>query len=178
VVPFYFTARGPLPQTRFNCRKKKRLHPLPYNSSSFNSLALSIHNKQHHRSSSITHSHITLANFSFVNLVLIFRCSSSTTNPVYERSVNLLVLVCSLSSHRHSYHSFYLYLSLYRFIINNIFRPSYLNHTPTHHTRKLFSSINLVSISETVSPGTFLLSVPEQTIASCMVIMFLPRNTE
>ena len=124
VVPFYFTARGPLPQTRFNCRKKKRLHPLPYNSSSFNSLALSIHNKQHHRSSSITHSHITLANFSFVNLVLIFRCSSSTTNPVYERSVNLLVLVCSLSSHRHSYHSFYLYLSLYRFIINNIFRPS------------------------------------------------------
>jgi hypothetical protein len=51
------------------------------------------------------HTPITLANFSFVNLVFIFRCSSSTTNPVYERRVNLLVLVCSLcslSSHRHS----------------------------------------------------------------------------
>jgi hypothetical protein len=36
----------------------------------------------------------------------IFRCSSSTTNPVYERRVNLLVLVCSLSSHRHSYIGF------------------------------------------------------------------------
>jgi hypothetical protein len=33
----------------------------------------------------------------------IFRCSSSTTNPVYVRRVNSLVLVCSLSSHRHSY---------------------------------------------------------------------------
>jgi hypothetical protein len=41
--------------------------------------------------------------FSFVNLVFIFRCSSSLTNPVYERRVNSLVLVCSLSSHRHSY---------------------------------------------------------------------------
>ena len=30
-------------------------------------------------------------------------CSSSTTNPVYARSVNSLILVCSLSSHRHSY---------------------------------------------------------------------------
>jgi hypothetical protein len=44
--------------------------------------------------------------FSFVNLVFIFRCYSSTTNPVYERRVNLLVLVCSLSSHRHSYIGF------------------------------------------------------------------------
>jgi hypothetical protein len=43
----------------------------------------------------------TLANFSFVNLVFIFRCSSTTTNPVYERRVNLLVY--SLSLHRHSY---------------------------------------------------------------------------
>ncbi len=49
---------------------------------------------------------VTLANFSFVNLVFIFRCSSSTTNPVYERRVNLFVLVCSLSSHRHSYIGF------------------------------------------------------------------------
>jgi hypothetical protein len=29
--------------------------------------------------------------------------SCSTTNPVYVRRVNSLVLVCSLSSHRHSY---------------------------------------------------------------------------
>jgi hypothetical protein len=34
----------------------------------------------------------------------IFRCSSSTTNPVYERRVNLLV--CSLPLHRHSYIGF------------------------------------------------------------------------
>jgi hypothetical protein len=37
------------------------------------------------------------------NLVSIFRCSSSTTNPVYVSRVNSLVLVCSLSSHRYSY---------------------------------------------------------------------------
>ena len=43
------------------------------------------------------------ANFSSINLVSIFRCFSSTTNPVYARHVNSLVLVCSLSSHRHSY---------------------------------------------------------------------------
>ncbi len=36
-----------------------------------------------------------------VNLVSIFRCSSSKTNPVYGRRVNSFVLVCSLSSHRH-----------------------------------------------------------------------------
>ena len=43
----------------------------------------------------------------FVNLVFIFRCSSSTTNPVCARRINFLV--CSLSLHRHSYigcHSF------------------------------------------------------------------------
>jgi hypothetical protein len=33
----------------------------------------------------------------------LFRCSGSTTNPVYVRRVNSFVLVCSLSSHRHSY---------------------------------------------------------------------------
>jgi hypothetical protein len=37
---------------------------------------------------------------------------------VYVRRANSFVLVCSLSSHRHSYTSF-LWLSLYRFIINN-----------------------------------------------------------
>jgi hypothetical protein len=45
-------------------------------------------------------------NFSFVNLVFIFRCSSSTTNPVCEGRVNLLV--CSLPLHRHSYIGFIL----------------------------------------------------------------------
>ncbi len=48
----------------------------------------------------------TLVNFSFVNLVIICRCSSSTTNPVCERHVNLLV--CSLPLHRHSYMGFIL----------------------------------------------------------------------
>jgi hypothetical protein len=48
-------------------------------------------------------------NFSIVNLVFIFRCSSTTTNPVCERRVNLLVY--SLSLHRHSYVSFILALA-------------------------------------------------------------------
>jgi hypothetical protein len=47
----------------------------------------------------VSHSPFTLANFSFVNLVFIFRCSSSTTNPVCERRVNLLA--CSLPLHQH-----------------------------------------------------------------------------
>ncbi len=33
----------------------------------------------------ITHSPITLANFSSINLVFIFRCSSSPINPMYAR---------------------------------------------------------------------------------------------
>ncbi len=41
-----------------------------------------------------------------VSLVFIFRCSSTTTNPVCERRVNLLVY--SLSLHRHSYIGFIL----------------------------------------------------------------------
>ncbi len=41
-----------------------------------------------------------------VNLVFIFRCSSTTTNPVCEGRVNLLVY--SLSLHRHSYIGFIL----------------------------------------------------------------------
>ena len=36
----------------------------------------------------ITHSPITLANISFINLVSIFRCSSHPHNPVYERRVD------------------------------------------------------------------------------------------
>ncbi len=46
---------------------------------------------------------ITLANLSSINLVSIFRCSSSPSNPVYERHVDSSPLGFSLSSHRHSY---------------------------------------------------------------------------
>jgi hypothetical protein len=50
-----------------------------------------------------TYSPITLANISSINVVSIFRCSSSTNNPVYTRRVDSSTLVFSLSSHRHSY---------------------------------------------------------------------------
>jgi hypothetical protein len=49
-----------------------------------------------------TYSPITLANFSSINLVFIFRCSSSPTNPVCGRRVDSSTLFFSLSSHRHS----------------------------------------------------------------------------
>jgi hypothetical protein len=51
----------------------------------------------------ITHSPITLANLSPINLVSIFRCSSPPCNPVYSRRVDPSGLAFSLSSHRHSY---------------------------------------------------------------------------
>ncbi len=47
-----------------------------------------------------------IANFSIVNLVQIFRCFSTTTNPLCARRVNLFVY--SLSLHRHSYIGFIL----------------------------------------------------------------------
>ncbi len=50
-----------------------------------------------------SHSPITLANFSSINLVSIFRCSSSSSNPVYARHVDSSSLGFSLSSHRQSY---------------------------------------------------------------------------
>jgi hypothetical protein len=50
----------------------------------------------------ITHSPITLANISIINLVSIFRCSSPPRNPVYTRCVFPSVVYFSLSSHRHS----------------------------------------------------------------------------
>ncbi len=50
----------------------------------------------------ITHSPITLANLSSINLVSIFRCSSPPHNPVYVRRVDPQALALSLSSHRHS----------------------------------------------------------------------------
>jgi hypothetical protein len=48
----------------------------------------------------ITHSPITLANLSSINLVFKFRCSSSPSNPVYVRRVDPSTLACSPSSHR------------------------------------------------------------------------------
>ncbi len=50
-----------------------------------------------------TYSPITLTNISSINLVFVFRCSSSPSNPVYPRCVDFSDLVFSLSSHRHSY---------------------------------------------------------------------------
>jgi hypothetical protein len=44
-----------------------------------------------------------VANISSINVVFIFRCSSSTSYPVYVRRVDSSPLVFSLSSHRHSY---------------------------------------------------------------------------
>ncbi len=51
----------------------------------------------------ITHSPLTLANFSSINIVYIFRCSSLPRNSVYVRRVDPSDLVFILSSHRHSY---------------------------------------------------------------------------
>ena len=50
-----------------------------------------------------THPSITLVNFSSINLVSIFRYSSSSSNPVYARHVGSSSLGFSLSSHRESY---------------------------------------------------------------------------
>ncbi len=50
-----------------------------------------------------THTHPSLANISSINLVFVFRCSSSPSNPVYARRADFSALVFSLSSHRHSY---------------------------------------------------------------------------
>jgi hypothetical protein len=46
-----------------------------------------------------SHTPITLANISSINVVFIFRCSSSPTNPVYARRLDSSVLVCSLQVH-------------------------------------------------------------------------------
>ena len=51
-------------------------------------------------SNSHTHPSHSQTSPAFINLVSIFRCSSSKTNPVYVRRLNSLVLVCSLSSLR------------------------------------------------------------------------------
>ena len=48
-----------------------------------------------------SHSPITLASISSINVVSIFRCSSSKGNPVHARRVDSSALVFSLSSHRY-----------------------------------------------------------------------------
>ena len=46
---------------------------------------------------------ITLGNISSINLVFIFRCSSSPSNPVYVRRVDFSVLVFSHRTNTHTY---------------------------------------------------------------------------
>ena len=77
---------------------KMRKHPYQSGSFTYNS-------KYRRRTFSVTisHSPITLANLSPINLVSIFRCPSPPRNPVYTRRVDPSVLAFSLSSHRHSY---------------------------------------------------------------------------
>ena len=80
-----------------------------------------------------------------INLVFIFRCSSSPRNPVFTRRVDSLPLVFSLSSHRHSEIGFYLYFSLHRYIINKINNchgsPVYVRHVdPSVLTFRLSSN--------------------------------------
>ncbi len=66
-----------------------------------------VHNLDGAPIASKSHTHPSHSQTSlFVNLVFIFRSSSSTTNPVCERRVDLLV--CSLPLHRHSYIGFIL----------------------------------------------------------------------
>jgi hypothetical protein len=78
----------------------------------------------------ITYSPITFTNFVLINLVSIFRCSSSSCNPVHVRHVDSSTLVFSLSSHRYTFlrlfFSFHfthrckssIYLSFYRLVID------------------------------------------------------------
>jgi len=71
------------------------------------------------KSVTVTHSPITLANFSCINLVFIFRCSSSPCNPVYVRCVESSALV--LVFHHTDTHLLVLSLPLlYRFIIKKV----------------------------------------------------------
>ncbi len=81
---------------------------------------------------------ITLVNFSSVNLVFIFRCSSPPQNTVYPSCVDLSTLTFSLSSHRHLYNKSFLYLSIYRFITNknsdNNFKKCFLHSRRMTHT--------------------------------------------
>ena len=51
----------------------------------------------------LAYSPISLTGVSLVNLVSIFRCSSSAHNGVHPRSVDSLTFVYSLSSHRYPY---------------------------------------------------------------------------
>jgi hypothetical protein len=71
-----------------------------------------------------SHSPITLVNFSSINLVSIFRYSSSSSNPVYVRQVDSSPLGFSFSSHRQSYISLVFSSHFIDLIINK--RNSYI----------------------------------------------------
>ncbi len=74
-----------------------------------------------------TYSPITLGNISSINLVSIFRCSSSPSNPVYVRRVDFSDLVFSLSSYRLSYRSCS-QVSFSWFILNTFLRLFFTSH--------------------------------------------------
>ncbi len=90
----------PLPPSRFSSTAQNQGWPDSRYSSSF-TYQLKYRWVTYHFKN--TYSPITLANISSINVVSIFRCSSLPSNPVNVRRVNSLALVCSLSSHRHSY---------------------------------------------------------------------------
>jgi hypothetical protein len=111
------------------------------------------------------------ANISLINLVSLFRCSSSKTNTVYGRRINSFVLVCSLSSHRHFFIPliFGSCLSIHNKLNRHFFFPwllcstqlvrhSCVQHTPTSRLLTpfslLFSSLlGNSSRAEIPSPG-------------------------
>jgi hypothetical protein len=67
-------------------------------------------------------SRFIINNFSSINLIFIFRCSSSPCNPVYTRCVDSSPLVISLSSHRHSY------IGLIFILVLSIHNKNFCNH--------------------------------------------------
>jgi hypothetical protein len=82
-----------------------------------------------------TYSPITRTNISSIDLVSIFRCSSSPINPVYVRCVDFSDFVFSLSSQRHSYivlvfNSRFLLSSLLLLRFSFFFLNDYNNSTP------------------------------------------------
>ncbi len=102
--------------------------------------ASSIHNKQQLRWGAIA---FTLENFSIVNLVFIFRCFSTTTNPVCVRRV--ILLVYSLSLHRHSYIGFILTFasSIHNKQQTKIASSSHTHPSYSQTSRLLTSSLSL-----------------------------------
>ncbi len=108
--PFFFTFRSsdwatnqwnlPLPPCGVLCAAKSKSRQYPHQGSSFTYQLKYWWDTYNFKN---TYSPITLANISSINLVSIFRCFSSPSNPVYARLVDSSALVLSLSSDRHSY---------------------------------------------------------------------------